>query len=65
MGQAQNARMAAYRAALEGTWNRQSQPVRECEATYTLDRQIAAARAEMGEAEWRRLNAEWPQQEIS
>lgn len=34
-------------------------PVPECEPTYTLDRQIAAARAEMGEQRWAELNAEW------
>lgn len=27
--------------------------------TFTLDRQIAEARAEMGEARWAELNAEW------
>ena len=27
--------------------------------TFTLDRQIAEARADMGEAEWLRLNAEF------
>ena len=29
--------------------------------TYTLDRQIAEARREMGEEKWQRLNAEWDQ----
>lgn len=27
--------------------------------TFTLDRQIAEARAEMGEEKWQRLNQEW------
>ncbi len=27
--------------------------------TYTLDRQIAQARREMGEARWKQLMAEW------
>lgn len=29
------------------------------EPTYTLDRQIERAKAEMGAAKWARLNAEW------
>lgn len=29
--------------------------------TFTLDRQIAEARAEMGEARWAELNKEWEQ----
>lgn len=29
------------------------------EADFTLDRQIAAARREMGEARWNELQAEW------
>jgi hypothetical protein len=29
--------------------------------TYTLDRQIAEARREMGEARWAELNKEWDQ----
>lgn len=29
--------------------------------TYTLDRQIAEARAEMGEERWAELNKEWEQ----
>jgi len=29
------------------------------EPTYTLDRDIARARREMGEARWAQLNAEW------
>lgn len=37
------------------------EPVPECTPTYTLDRQIAEARAEMGEDEWARRNAEWDQ----
>ena len=32
---------------------------REHDETWTLDRQIASARREMGEARWKRLNAEW------
>ncbi len=32
---------------------------RECEPTYTLERQVAQARREMGEAKWQRLMAEW------
>lgn len=31
----------------------------ECAPTFTLDREIARARAEMGEAEWMRRNSEW------
>jgi len=29
------------------------------EPTYTLDRDIARARREMGEARWAQLNSEW------
>lgn len=31
----------------------------QIEPTFTLDRQIAAARASMGEARWAELNREW------
>jgi len=34
-------------------------PVAEWDATATLDRQIAQARREMGEAKWAELNKEW------
>lgn len=30
-----------------------------CMPTFTLDRQIAQARREMGEARWAQLDAEW------
>lgn len=43
----------------ERTWNRQERPVRESEATFTLDRQIAEAKAEIGSERWAELNAEW------
>lgn len=33
--------------------------VPECTPTYTLERQVAEARALMGEAKWQRLMAEW------
>lgn len=32
---------------------------RECEPTHTLDRQVAQARREMGEARWQQLQREW------
>lgn len=32
---------------------------RESEPTFTLDQQIAQARAEMGEARWAELGKEW------
>lgn len=32
---------------------------RECDPTYTLDRQIADARKAMGEERWSALQAEW------
>lgn len=35
------------------------EPVPECTPTFTLERQIAAARKEMGEARWQQLTAEW------
>lgn len=35
------------------------QPTPEWTATMTLDRHIARARREMGEARWAELNAEW------
>lgn len=31
----------------------------ECAPTFTLDRELARARADMGEARWVDLNAEW------
>lgn len=31
----------------------------ECAPTFTLSRQVARARAEMGEQRWTDLNAEW------
>lgn len=36
-----------------------NEPRREAEPTYSLDRQIAEARAFMGESRWAELNAEW------
>lgn len=33
--------------------------VPECTPTYTLDREIERAKAEMGPEKWARLNAEW------
>jgi len=36
----------------------------EAAPTYTLDREIARARAEMGEEKWARLNAEWSDSEF-
>ena len=33
----------------------------EHEPTFTLEQQVASARADMGEAKWRRLNAEFDQ----
>lgn len=35
------------------------EPIAEHTPTFTLDRQVAKARREMGEAEWRRLCAEF------
>lgn len=35
------------------------EPIPEHTATFTLDRQIARARREMGEARWAELNADW------
>ncbi len=32
---------------------------REYDPTFTLDRQVAEARREIGEARWQQLNAEW------
>lgn len=32
---------------------------RECDPTYTLERQIRRARLEMGEERWQQLMAEW------
>lgn len=34
-------------------------PVAECCPTFTLDRQIATARTEMGEERWQQLQDEW------
>lgn len=31
----------------------------ECEPSFTLDRQIAEARTEMGADRWQQLNSEW------
>ena len=59
---AQRARMDAYAAAEQHNraWQQGSnEPRREAEPTYSLDRQIAEARAFMGEARWAELNAEW------
>lgn len=33
--------------------------VPECEPTFTLERQVAQARRDMGEARWNQLQAEW------
>jgi hypothetical protein len=35
------------------------EPEAECAPTYTLDRQIDQARADMGETKWQRLQREW------
>lgn len=32
---------------------------RECEPTFTLERHVAQARRDMGEARWNQLQAEW------
>lgn len=51
---------ASTRELHDAVWNRQSnEPRRECEPTYTLDREVAQARADMGDAKWARLQAEW------
>jgi hypothetical protein len=38
---------------------RRGEQPREFDATFTLDQQVARARAEMGEARWLELQAEW------
>jgi hypothetical protein len=38
-------------------------PLRGPEPTYTLDRQVAEARREMGEKRWAELNREWHEAE--
>lgn len=38
------------------------EPPRECEPTYTLDKQIAEARRQIGERRWAKLNDEWNEQ---
>ncbi len=43
----------AFRAQIEAAFPR------ECEPTFTLERQVAEARKLMGEARWAQLNAEW------
>ena len=40
-------------------WSDNAPKARECEPTFTLDRQIAEARQEMGEDRWAELQAEW------
>ena len=61
MGMAQKARMEALslRELHDRTWNRQNQPAPESAPTFTLDRQIAQARRDMGEARWAELQKEW------
>jgi hypothetical protein len=58
---AQRARMDGYaaKAIHDRAWSQGNEPRRECEPTYSLDRQIAQARADMGEARWQQLQAEW------
>ena len=51
---------AAAKASLAVEWGLiAAEPRRECDPTHSLDRQIAQARQEMGEARWAELNAEW------
>lgn len=46
-------------ACLKSIWAEQDQPYCECEPTYTLDRQIAEGRKNMGGERWAQLNREW------
>ena len=45
------------------TWNRQSNETRrECEPTFSMERQVAEARALIGEEAWAKYQAEWEPQ---
>jgi hypothetical protein len=44
----------------ETVFGRDLDDIAEQVPTFTLERHIAAARRDMGEAEWQRLNSEWP-----
>jgi len=43
----------------ETVFGRDLDDIAEQVPTFTLERHIATARREIGEAEWQRLNAEW------
>ncbi len=49
----------ADKIAATFNWHDNDRRPRECEPDYSLERKIAAARREMGEARWAALQAEW------